>query len=100
MKIIVSSLVLAGTLVTAHAGMAQQAASGEVEYCRSLAKAYLSQNSVQASPNVADATLADGCTGDVQGTTASLKRKLADHGIDLPKPATVAAGDGTGHPVQ
>jgi endonuclease YncB( thermonuclease family) len=100
LKTIVSSIVLVGTLVAAHAGMAQQAASGDVEYCRTLAKAYLSQNSVQATPNVADATLADGCTGDVQGATASLKRKLADHGIDLPKQSTIAAGDGAPHSAQ
>ncbi len=90
MKSIISSLVVVAALGMAHAAMAQQAAS-DVDYCRVLARAYLSQNPVQASPNVADATLADSCTTNAQGTTALLKHKLADHGIDLPK-STVAAG--------
>jgi hypothetical protein len=90
MRAIVSSLVLAAAFGMAHAAMAQQAAS-DVDYCRTLARAYLSQNPVQSSPNVADATLVDGCSSNAQGTTTLLKRKLADHGIDLPKP-TMAAG--------
>jgi hypothetical protein len=101
MKFVVSSLVVvAATLGVAQATMAQQAAGSEADYCRMLARTYLSQNPVQSTPSVADATLADGCTTDAQATTALLKRKLADHGIDLPKPSTVAAGDGAGHPVQ
>lgn len=103
MKPIVSSLALAAMLGMAHAAGAQQAASGDaggVDYCRTLARAYLSQNSVQASPNVSDAMLTDNCTTDTQATTAILKHKLADHGIDMPKPPTMASGDGTGHAVQ
>jgi hypothetical protein len=100
MKSVVFSLAVVATLGLAQVAMAQQAAGGEADYCRMLARTYLSQNPVQSTPSVADATLADGCGGDTQATTAVLKRKLADHGIDLPKPATVAAGDGTGHPVQ
>jgi hypothetical protein len=98
MRPIVSTLVIAATLVMAHMAAAQQA-SGDVAFCRTLARAYLSQNPVQSSPNVADATLADSCSGDTQATTATLKRKLADHGIDMPQPPTVASG-GVAHPVQ
>jgi hypothetical protein len=90
MKIFVSSLVAITALGMAQAAMAQ-ASGAEVDYCRTLARAYLSQNPVQASPNVADATLADSCSGNTQGTIALLKRKLADHGIDLPKPTSAAA---------
>ena len=103
MKPIVSSLALAAMLGMAHAAVAQQAASGDaggVDYCRTLARAYLSQNSVQASPNAADAMLADNCASDTQATTAILKHKLVDHGIDMPKPPTMASGDGTAHSVQ
>jgi hypothetical protein len=103
MKPIVSSLALAAMLGMAHAAVAQQAASGDAggaDYCRTLARAYLSQNPVQSSPNVADATLADSCTSDTQATTALLKRKLVDHGIDMPKPPTMASGGGTGRQVQ
>ena len=89
MKTVISSLVAVAALGMAHAAMAQ--AGGDADYCRTLARAYLSQNPVQSSPNVADATLLDSCTSNAQGTTALLKRKLADHGIDLPKP-TMAAG--------
>jgi hypothetical protein len=89
MRAIVSSLVLAAAFGMAHAAMAQSAS--DVDYCRTLARAYLSQNPVQSSPNAADATLVDSCSSNAQGTTALLKRKLADHGIDLPKP-TMAAG--------
>lgn len=97
MKVIVSSLVIAAAFGMAHVAAAQQPAGSEADYCRMLARTYLSQNPVQSSPSVTDATLADGCTGDTQATTAALKRKLTDHGIDLPKPATVATGDGAGH---
>ena len=103
MKPIVSSLALAAMLGMAHAAMAQQAASadgGGVDYCRTLARAYLSQNPVQASPNVSDAMLSDNCGTDTQATTEILKRKLVDHGIDLPKPAAMASGNGTGRSVQ
>jgi hypothetical protein len=103
MKPIVSSLALVAMLGMAHAAVAQQAASGGaggVDYCRTLARAYLSQNSVNASPNVADALLVDNCTSDTQATTAILKQKLVDHGIDMPKPPTMASGDGTVHQVQ
>jgi len=103
MKPIVSSLALAAMLGMAHAAMAQQAARGDaggVDYCRTLARAYLSQNSVQASPNAADAMLTDSCTSNTQATTALLKQKLVDHGIDMPKPPTMASGDGTGRSVQ
>ena len=89
MKPIVSSLVVVAALGMAHAAFAQGA--GDADYCRTLAKTYLSQNPVQSSPNAADATLVDSCSSNAQGTTALLKRKLADHGIDLPKP-TMAAG--------
>jgi hypothetical protein len=91
MKPVVSSLVLATALAMADAAMAQQPPS-DAEYCRTLARAYLSQNPVQSSPNVADATLLDSCAGDAQGTTATLKQKLAAHGIDLPKPTMAGAG--------
>ncbi len=97
MKPIVSSLALAAMLGMAHAAAAQQAASGDaggVDYCRTLARAYLSQNSVNASPNAADAMLMDNCGGDTQATTAILTHKLADHGIDVPKPSTMASGGG------
>jgi hypothetical protein len=100
MRPIVSTLVIAAALGMAYAAAAQQAAGSNIDYCRTLARAYLSQNPVQASPNVADATLADSCATDAQGTTATLKQKLASHGIDLPPPPTVASGNGTGHPVQ
>jgi hypothetical protein len=100
MRPIASFLVLAAALGMAQAAVAQQATGSEVDYCRTLARAYLSQNPVQSSPNVADATLADGCAGDTRGTTAVLRRKLADHGIDLPKPAAMAGGDATGRPMQ
>lgn len=103
MKPIVSSLALAVLLGLAHAAMAQQAASGDAggaEYCRTLARAYLTQNPVQSSPNVSDAMLSDNCASDTQATIAILKHKLADHGIDMPKPPTVASGDGTGRSVQ
>jgi hypothetical protein len=103
MKPIVSSLALAAMFGMAPAAGAQQAARGDaagVDYCRTLARTYLGQNPVQSSPNVADATLADGCSSDTQATTAILKHKLADHGIDRPKAPTVASGDGAGHPVQ
>jgi hypothetical protein len=96
---IVCSVIFAAALGMAGAAAAQQPARSDVDYCRTLARAYLSQNPVQSSPNVADATLADSCAGDTQGTTALLKRKFVDHGIDLPKPA-VASGDGSGRPVQ
>jgi len=92
MKSIVCSFVLAATLGVTQAAVAQQAANGDVEYCRTLARTYLSQNPVQASPNVADATLADGCSTNAQGTTATLKEKLASHGIDMPKPAMAGVG--------
>ena len=92
MKFVVSSLVVAATLGLAQAATAQQAAGSEADYCRLLARTYLSQNPVQSSPSVSDATLADGCSSDAQATTASLKRKLSDHGIDLPKPSTAAGG--------
>ena len=103
MRPIVSFLALAAALGMAHAAAAQQAARGDaaaVDYCRTLAKSYTSQIPVQSTPNVADATLADGCAGDTQGQTALLKRKLADHGIDLPKDPTVASGPGTGRALQ
>lgn len=90
MKSVISSLVVVAALGMAHAASAQQAAS-DADYCRTLARAYLGQNPVQSSPNVADATLLDSCGSNAQATTALLKRKLADHGIDLPKP-TMAAG--------
>jgi hypothetical protein len=90
MRAIVSSFVLAAALGMTHAAMAQSAS--DVDYCRSMARAYLSQNPVQSSPNVADATLLDGCSRDVQATSALLKQKLAAHGIDLPKPAMAAGG--------
>lgn len=103
MKPIVSSLALAAMFGLAHAAMAQQAASGDaggIDYCRTLARAYLSQNSGQASPNAAEAMLSDNCASDTQATTAILKHKLVDHGIDMPKPPTVARGDGASHSVQ
>lgn len=86
MKSVISSLVAVAALGMAHAASAQQAAS-DVDYCRSLARAYLSQNPVQSSPNVADATLLDSCSSNAQATTAQLKQRFASHGIDLPKPA-------------
>jgi len=103
MRPIVSSFVLAAAFGFAHAAAAQQAASGDpgaVDYCRTLARTYLSQNPVQSSPNVADATIADSCSSDTQATTATLEHKLTDHGIDLPKHRTVAVGNGTGSAVQ
>ncbi len=102
MKPIVSSLALAAMLGMAHAAVAQQARgdSSGVDYCRTLARAYLSQNPVQSSPTVGDAMLSDNCTSNTQATTALLKQKLVDHGIDMPKPPTMASGDGTGRSVQ
>ena len=103
MKPIVSSLALAAVLGMAHVAVAQQAARGDaggVDYCRTLARAYLSQNSGQESPNAAEAMLTDDCTSKTQATTALLKQKLVDHGIDMPKPPTMASGDGTGRSVQ
>lgn len=100
MKLVVSSLIAVAALGITQAAMAQQAAGSEVDYCRLLARTYLGQNPVQASPSVTDATLVDSCTANAHGTTEVLKHKLADHGIDLPKPPTMAAGDGTAHPVQ
>jgi len=91
MKSIVSSLVVVAALGMAQVAMAQQTAS-DTEYCRTLARAYLSQNPVQASPNVADATLADSCSSNAQGTIGVLKQKLASHGIDMPKPTMAGAG--------
>jgi hypothetical protein len=91
-SIVSSSLVVIAALGLAHAAIAQQAAASEVDYCRTLARAYLSQNPVQATPNVEDATLADSCATYTQGTTALLKQKLASHGIDLPKPTMAGAG--------
>jgi hypothetical protein len=93
MRLIVSSLALAAAVGMAHAAAAQTAASSDADYCRTLVRTYLSQNPVQSSPNAADATLADSCTSDAQGTTTVMKRTLADHGIDLPKP-TMASGAG------
>ena len=90
MKPIVSSLVLAAAFGMAHAAFAQGA--GDADYCRTLARAYLSQNPVQSSPNVADATLLDGCGTDTAGTTAILKQKIASHGIDMPKATMAGAG--------
>jgi hypothetical protein len=90
MKSIVSSLVLVAAVGMAHAAMAQGA--GDADYCRTLARAYLSQNPVQSSPNVADATLLDGCSSNTQATTAILKQKIASHGIDMPKPTMAGAG--------
>ena len=90
MKSVISSLVVVAALGMAHAAMAQQAAS-DVDYCRTLARTYVGQNPVQSSPNVTDATLVDDCSSNAQGTITVLKRKLADHGIDLPKP-TMAGG--------
>jgi hypothetical protein len=92
MRSIVSSFIVVAALGMTHAALAQQTAS-EADYCRTLARAYLSQNPVQGSPNVADATLADGCSSNAQGTIGVLKQKLASHGIDLPKPATAGAGE-------
>jgi hypothetical protein len=103
MKPIISSLALAAMLGMAHAAVAQQAASGDasgVDYCRTLVRTYLSQNSVNASPNAAEAMMSDNCASDTQRTTALVKQKLVDHGIDMPKPPTMASGDGTVHSVQ
>lgn len=93
MRSIVCSFVLAAALGTAHAAMAQQATNSDVEYCRTLARTYLSQNPVQSSPNVTDATLADSCATNAQATTATLKQKFASHGIDMPKPAMAGASE-------
>jgi hypothetical protein len=103
MKPIVSSLALAAVLGMAHAAVAQQAASGDaagVDYCRTLVRAYLSQNPVQSSPIASEAMMSDNCASDTQRTTALVKQKLVDHGIDMPKPPTLASGDGTGRSVQ
>jgi hypothetical protein len=100
MKSVAFSLVAVAALGMAQAATAQQGSGSEVDYCRLLARTYLSQNPVQASPSVSDATLADGCITNAHATTETLKHKLADHGIDLPKPSTMAAGDGIAHPVQ
>ena len=54
MKFIVSSLAAVATLGIAQAAMAQQAAGSEAEYCRMLARTYLSQNPVQSTPSVAE----------------------------------------------
>jgi hypothetical protein len=90
MKPIISSLVVVAAIGMAHAAFAQGA--GDADYCRTLAKTYLSQNPVQSSPNVADATLLDSCGSDTVRTTALLKQKISSHGIDMPKPTMAGAG--------
>jgi hypothetical protein len=90
MKPIISSLVLVAALGVAHTAFAQGA--GDADYCRTLAKTYLSQNPVQSSPNVGDAMLSDNCARDTQGTIAVLKQKISSHGIDLPKATMAGAG--------
>ena len=90
MKPIISSLVAVAALGMAHAAFAQGA--GDADYCRTLARTYLSQNPVQSSPNVADATLPDRCGTDTQNTIALLKQKISSHGIDMPKPTMAGAG--------
>jgi hypothetical protein len=90
MKSIVSSLVLVAAFGVANAAFAQGAA--DADYCRTLAKAYNAQSPVQASPNVADAELADNCGTDTTCTTAILKQKMASHGIDMPKQTVAGAG--------
>ena len=90
MKPILSSLVLVAAFGMANAAFAQGA--GDADYCRTLAKAYLSQSPVQSTPNVADATLLDSCGSDTVRTTAILKQKISSHGIDMPKPAMAGAG--------
>lgn len=90
MKPIVSSLAALAALGMAHAAFAQGA--GDADYCRTLAKTYLSQNPVQSSPNVADATLPDRCGTDTQATIALLKQKISSHGIDMPKATMAGAG--------
>ena len=90
MKPIISSLVAVAALGVAHAALAQGA--GDAEYCRTLARTYLSQNPVQSSPNVADATLPDRCGTDTQNTIALLKQKISSHGIDMPKATLAGAG--------
>jgi hypothetical protein len=90
MKPIISSLVLVAAFGMAHAAFAQSA--GDADYCRTLAKAYLSQNPVQSSPNVSDAMLPDQCGTNAPATIAVLKQKIASHGIDMPKPSMAGAG--------
>ena len=90
MKPIISSLVAIAALGMAHAAFAQGA--GDADYCRTLARTYLSQNPVQSSPNVADATLPDRCGTDTQNTIALLKQKISSHGIDMPKATLAGAG--------
>ena len=90
MKPIISSLVAVAALGMAHAAFAQS--GGDADYCRTLAKTYLSQNPVQSSPNVADATLPDQCGTNTQATIALLKQKISSHGIDMPKAAMAGAG--------
>ena len=90
MKPIISSLVAVAALGVAHAALAQGA--GDAEYCRTLARTYLSQNPVQSSPNVADATLPDQCGTNAPATIAILKQKISSHGIDMPKPTMAGAG--------
>jgi hypothetical protein len=90
MKPIISSLVAVAALGVAHAALAQGA--GDAEYCRTLARTYLSQNPVQSSPNVADATLPDQCGTNAPATIAILKQKISSHGIDMPKAALAGAG--------
>ena len=90
MKPIISSLVAVAALGVAHAALAQGA--GDAEYCRTLARTYLSQNPVQSSPNVADATLPDQCGTNAPATIAILKQKISSHGIDMPKATLAGAG--------
>ena len=90
MKPIISSLVAVAALGVAHAALAQGA--GDAEYCRTLARTYLSQNPVQSSPNVADATLPDQCGTNAPATIAVLKQKISSHGIDMPKATLAGAG--------
>jgi hypothetical protein len=90
MKPIISSLVVVAALGMAHAAFAQGA--GDADYCRTLAKTYLSQNPVQSSPNVADATLPDQCGTNAPATIAILKQKISSHGIDMPKETMAGAG--------
>jgi hypothetical protein len=90
MKPILSSLVLVAAFGMATSAFAQGA--GDADYCRTLAKAYLAQNPVQSSPNVSDAMLPDQCGTNAPATIATLKQKIASHGIDMPKPSMAGAG--------
>jgi len=91
MKSILSSAVLIASFGAAHVAFAQQAGNSDAEYCRTLARTFLSQNPAQEATTVGDSTLLDSCGTDTARTTETLKQRFASHGMDLPKPSVAGA---------